>query len=236
MLSIQNSRLVDIALQVTGILVGIISIFLITPYSRRLVDRWRMRGDYIPDIYNICKIRKLTIEDCNNVSYMANDNLGEGRGVSSLTIQNWISKNDSIFIVAECKKSKKIKLCGFYSLVPLNDDARDDIKNGRVQDYDIESSDILSWTDPDLKEIYIMDLMTNIKRCRKKCRRYVATALILHMRSFIKKIKKNNTSIKRIFTVTASKRGEELAQQFGFCEKEYKSPFNWKLWERPASK
>ena len=191
-----------------------------------------------PNDYDVV-IRPMKIEDCNNISLLANNVLGKGHGILPRTIQSWTAINSTIFTVAECinSKTKEKNICGYYSLVPITKYTINELKQGRIQDFSIRDDEILSWDDSELTEIYIMDVITtnSISCIFKKCHTIVGHMLLRHMISHIKHITQNNRNISKIFTITATKKGEYIATKRGFCNVSgYSSPFGWKLWERPT--
>ena len=213
-----------------------VGILLFPPVRRFLISTWQriFRREFLPDNLNF-RTRKIYHNDLERISEMANYYLRQGHGISSQSVEQWSLNNSDIFRIVECKDNDNSdwSFCGYYSVLPLSPAAASLLRQSKIQDFDLTKDVFLSFDDPNLKEIYIMDLMTNYKRCKKRhCCKLAGTILIRNLRNFITTLKTRNPHIEKVFSIIASENGQRLAERSGFKKKlDFKSPYGWKLYE-----
>ncbi|TAL17058.1 hypothetical protein EPN96_06675 [bacterium] len=192
--------------------------------------------DFIqPCATNKIVVRRANTTDFNNVHKIAEHYLGKGHAFSVETMNNIHRKNKDVCYVAEClvAGSNECISCGYFSLLPLTQPVVDLLKSGAIQDYQIKESAIISFDDPLLNELFIMDLMTYTNKCRSKCCAHAGASLIRKIKSKIATIKKDNSNVKKVFTIIATDSGRNIVSRNGFKKSDsYSSPLNWELWER----
>lgn len=217
-------------------------VLIIPPLRDRLIKILKFAknllscGDFIqPCATNQILVRRAMVADFNNVHKIAEHYLGKGHAFSVETMNNIYRKNQDVCYVAEClvAGSNERIFCGYFSLLPLIQPVVDLLKSSAIQDYQIKESSIIDFDDPMLNELFIMDLMTYTNKCRSKYCAHAGASLIRKIKSKIASIKKNNSNVKKVFTIIATDSGRNIVSRNGFKKLDsYSSPLNWELWER----
>ena len=213
-----------------------IAVPLLNPCRRwiRRAKRRLLQKEFVPTPISF-RVRRAGKPDFAKIAELAAFYLGEGHGVSDNTAKAWSERNADVFTIAECRTdgAGDWQFCGYASLLPLSEAASSLLCSGKIQDYDLTPESILQASQPP-KEVFIMDIMTNIERCPKKnCCRQAGGLLLSRVRKDLKDIKTKHPHFTRVFTLIASRNGERLAQHFGFSiDSDYQSPFGWKLYEK----
>ncbi len=143
-----------------------IALIFVPPVRRFFVSTYHrvFRREFIPDGIDF-HVRPISSKDYQHVSEMANYYLGKGHGIAPSSVEVWSNKNEDIFLIIECKTTANPNwsFCGYYSVLPISPPAASLLRHSKLQDYDLTEDVFLSFDDPNLEEIYIMDLMTNLK-------------------------------------------------------------------------
>jgi len=183
------------------------------------------------------KIRYAKPKDLNEVSHIAAHYLGEDHAVLEKTAKGWYQRNPEMCRVVECFPSprtgkNKWGVCGYYVTLPIVNSTFELLRQGKIEDFQINAESIKKFSDPDVSSLYIMDLMTSTKYCPNRgCAQIAGSYLLRDLVWRVDGLLNENSNIKSVATITASDNGKKLVQKFGFKRDEnYNNDIGWEFW------
>ncbi len=125
----------------------------------------------------------------------------------------WHQKNKMVFKILLYKE----KLVGYYSILPLTQDALDAFTKGYLRDKDIKPKDILTKNQTKKCEsLYLFSVVLHYRR------HLLIRELLEDIADTLEKIRRN-MKLKKIYATAASPAGEKLLKKFKFKKMEDKS-------------
>jgi hypothetical protein len=102
------------------------------------------------------------------------------------------------------------KICGYYSVFPIQRKIFDDLKSGELKESEITNDMVLDPVDPKAEVLYVCEICSVDKDA--------AFQLIIDLKKYVKKILQKNQSIKTVGAWGFSEPGRRLITTLGLKE------------------
>jgi len=178
------------------------------------------------------QLRPFLPQDAEPISAMARHYLGESCGIAASKVAQLASTAPQAFQVAEYlgPSPGESVVCGYYSLLPVHADAARRLREGSLPDYELGSEHLLAFDHPQLRELYVMDVMTWQPGSKQRCR-LAAARLLQGMHHQVSRLVRQNPALQSAFTLIALPGGEAPCRRIGFQQVGHPSPQGWKCFE-----
>lgn len=175
------------------------------------------------------QLRPFLPQDAEPISAMARHYLGENCGIAASRVMQLASKVPQAFQVAEYLGPSLAEgiVCGYYSLLPVHPDAARQLRQGSLPDYQLGSEHLLAFDHPQLRELYVMDVMTWQPGSKQRCR-LAAARLLQGMHHQVGRLVRHNPALQSAFALPG---GEASCRRIGFQQAGAANPQGWQCFE-----